>query len=53
MWHDVDGKVHRKLHASHATLVLVRPDGSIGYRRQPADGTGLLEHLGRYLVRRG
>jgi 2-polyprenyl-6-methoxyphenol hydroxylase-like FAD-dependent oxidoreductase len=53
VWHDVDGKVHRKLHASHATLVLVRPDGYIGYRCQPADETGLLEYMGRYLVRKG
>jgi 2-polyprenyl-6-methoxyphenol hydroxylase-like FAD-dependent oxidoreductase len=52
VWIDTDGRVHQKLHASDQALVLVRPDGYIGYRCQPASGDALLEYLGRYLVRK-
>ncbi|HQR08828.1 MAG TPA: FAD-dependent monooxygenase [Gemmatales bacterium] len=49
VWLDADGTVHRQLGANDNTLVLVRPDGYIGYRCQPADGKALLQYLGRYL----
>jgi hypothetical protein len=50
-WLDTEGRLHQKLHATRATLILVRPDGYIGYRCQPADGETLVEYLGRYLLR--
>jgi 2-polyprenyl-6-methoxyphenol hydroxylase-like FAD-dependent oxidoreductase len=49
-WLDVDGRLHQKLHANGRTLILVRPDGYIGYRCQPADGGALLTYMSRYLV---
>jgi 2-polyprenyl-6-methoxyphenol hydroxylase-like FAD-dependent oxidoreductase len=49
-WIDGTGHLHEKLHATIATCVLVRPDGYIGFRSQPADGPWLLEYLGRFLV---
>lgn len=52
-WLDTDGRVHQKLHASQSTLILVRPDGYIGYRCQPADGEALMKYLDGYLVRKG
>jgi 2-polyprenyl-6-methoxyphenol hydroxylase-like FAD-dependent oxidoreductase len=51
-WIDYKGKVHEMLHATNPTLVVVRPDGYIGYRCQPADGKLLLDYLGRFLVRK-
>jgi 2-polyprenyl-6-methoxyphenol hydroxylase-like FAD-dependent oxidoreductase len=50
VWLDVDGRLHRKLHANDRTLLLVRPDGYIGYRCQPADGEALRTYMSRYLV---
>ena len=41
VWFDQEGVVHRKFHATGPALVLVRPDGYVGYRCQPADGDGL------------
>jgi hypothetical protein len=32
------------------TLILIRPDGYIGDRCQPADGAGLKAYMSRYLV---
>ncbi|MCW5891192.1 MAG: FAD-dependent monooxygenase [bacterium] len=49
-WIDTEGRLHDRLHATVATLVVVRPDGYVGFRCQPADGHGLLAYLGRYLV---
>jgi FAD binding domain len=49
-WRDVDGRVHEKLHANGPTLVLVRPDGYIGYRGQPADADSLQRYLRRFLL---
>jgi hypothetical protein len=51
-WLDSRGRVYEKLHVTQPALVVVRPDGYIGYRCQPADGKALLEYLGRYLVRK-
>ena len=50
VWLDVEGRLHEKLHANDRTLILVRPDGYIGYRCQPADGHALTTHMSRYLV---
>jgi 2-polyprenyl-6-methoxyphenol hydroxylase-like FAD-dependent oxidoreductase len=50
-WVDSTGVIHQKLAATSPTLILVRPDGYIGFRAQPADGAALLEHLATYLVR--
>jgi hypothetical protein len=52
VWLDTQGRVYQKLHATECALVLVRPDGYIGYRSQPADAKSLLEYLDRYLVRK-
>ena len=49
-WIDVDGELYRRLGAHKPTLVLVRPDGYIGFRCQPADGEALLAHLRNYLT---
>jgi hypothetical protein len=50
VWLDAAGKLHEKLAATHNTLILVRPDGYVGFRCQPADGAALTEYLGRYLT---
>jgi hypothetical protein len=51
-WIDVSGRVHKKLHSSDSSLFLVRPDGYIGYRCQPATANDLLNYLGRFLFRK-
>jgi 2-polyprenyl-6-methoxyphenol hydroxylase-like FAD-dependent oxidoreductase len=50
---DTEGRLHQKLHATRTTLILVRPDGYIGFRCQPADGKRLEEYLCGYLLRKG
>lgn len=50
VWIDVEGRLHRQLGASDHTLILVRPDGYIGYRCQPADADALVKYLDHYLV---
>jgi hypothetical protein len=52
-WIDPDGRLHQKLHANDPTLILVRPDGYIGFRCQPADGQELTRFLDSYLIRKG
>ena len=52
VWIDPAGQARLQLAATAPTLILVRPDGYIGYRSQPADGAALVAHLGRYLVSR-
>ena len=42
---DPEGTVHRRYHADHPVLCLVRPDGSIGFLSRPADGDALLGYL--------
>ncbi len=46
---DVDGRVHQLLGVHDRTVILVRPDGYIGYRCQPADGNALSKYLDAYL----
>jgi 2-polyprenyl-6-methoxyphenol hydroxylase-like FAD-dependent oxidoreductase len=41
--------VHRRYAAAAPTLYLIRPDGYVSYRSQPAEASGLLAHLGKYL----
>ena len=50
VWFDTTGRLHQKLHAGESTLIVVRPDGYIGYRCQPADGASLMTYLSRYLT---
>ena len=50
-WVDADGRAHRTLGATNRALLLVRPDGYVGYRGQPADSDALAAHMDRYLVR--
>ncbi|WP_425614202.1 FAD-dependent monooxygenase [Anatilimnocola sp. NA78] len=52
VWFDLEGRVYEKLHVTGNALFLVRPDGYIGFRCQPADGNALLEHLSRYMARK-
>jgi 2-polyprenyl-6-methoxyphenol hydroxylase-like FAD-dependent oxidoreductase len=52
VWLDPGGSVRRLIGAREAALALVRPDGYLGYRGQPATWEGLHGHLGRYLTDR-
>jgi hypothetical protein len=53
VWLDTEGRLHQRLHANNQTLILVRPDGYIGFRCQPADGQELMTFLDKYLIRKG
>nr|WP_275586358.1 FAD-dependent monooxygenase [Geodermatophilus normandii] len=44
--HDVDGEAHRLYGAQAGALYLIRPDGYVGHRAQPAESRGVLEFLG-------
>ncbi|MGL6095578.1 MAG: FAD-dependent monooxygenase [Fimbriiglobus sp.] len=46
---DPDGTAHDKYGARSACLYLIRPDGYIAFRTQPADGTMLTEYLRTWL----
>jgi hypothetical protein len=48
--HDAHGAAHRRYGAGSECLFLVRPDGYVGYRSQPALLDPLMEHLGRIFV---
>ncbi|MBI2824888.1 MAG: FAD-dependent monooxygenase [Planctomycetia bacterium] len=47
---DSDLAMHKRYGAGARTLYLIRPDGYVGYRSQPAELAGLLAHLDEYLV---
>lgn len=47
---DPGGIVRKRLGARATALVLVRPDGYVAYRAQPALWEGLQAYLGRYLI---
>jgi len=49
VWMDSSGDLHHRLGVQDPTLLLVRPDGYIGFRSQPADRQTLLSHLSSYL----
>lgn len=48
--HDDDGALHRRYGARSECLYLLRPDGYVAYRNQPADGDKLLAYLNRIFV---
>ena len=50
VWVDTEARAHEQLGAHEATLILVRPDGYIGFRCQPADGTALRTYMQSYLI---
>ncbi len=52
-WIDTEGRLYDKLHAGDGALVLVRPDGYIGYRCHARDAATLRAHLAQYLVPKG
>ncbi len=45
LWHDPDMAVHRRFGASGECLYLLRPDGYIGFRSQPASLEPLMDYL--------
>lgn len=47
---DPDGELHQRYGAAHSALYLVRPDGYVGFRSQPAEPTPLFDYLDRLLV---
>ncbi|HEY8517033.1 MAG TPA: FAD-dependent monooxygenase [Candidatus Binatia bacterium] len=47
---DPEQTMHRRYAAGHETLYLIRPDGYVGHRSQPADADALRAHLEGYLV---
>lgn len=47
---DDGGRLHARLGAGAECLYLIRPDGYVGFRSQPADGGALIRHLGGYLA---
>lgn len=49
VWRDQRGATHARLGAHGPTAYLVRPDGYVGWRGQPAEPAGLAEHLATYL----
>jgi 2-polyprenyl-6-methoxyphenol hydroxylase-like FAD-dependent oxidoreductase len=49
VWLDRHGTVRQSVGARETALALVRPDGYLAYRSQPASWEGLDEHLRRYL----
>jgi 2-polyprenyl-6-methoxyphenol hydroxylase-like FAD-dependent oxidoreductase len=49
-WLDPPGAVRRFLGARRPAVALVRPDGYLGYRGQPAGRADLYRHLDRYLA---
>jgi 2-polyprenyl-6-methoxyphenol hydroxylase-like FAD-dependent oxidoreductase len=51
-WLDVEGQLQQQIAADDRAVIVVRPDGYIGYRGQPADAARLEQYLDRYLVRK-
>jgi 2-polyprenyl-6-methoxyphenol hydroxylase-like FAD-dependent oxidoreductase len=50
-WIDVTGRLYDKLHSVHPMLVLIRPDGYIGFRAQTGQRDALLKYMDTYLNR--
>ncbi len=50
VWMDTQAQAHEQLHAKESTLILVRPDGYIGFRCQPADGAALYKYMQSYMI---
>lgn len=51
-WVDSAGDLRRIVGATDSALALVRPDGYLGYRGQPASWDDLRRYLDRYLIAR-
>jgi 2-polyprenyl-6-methoxyphenol hydroxylase-like FAD-dependent oxidoreductase len=49
-WNDATGRLYEQLGVTERALLVVRPDGYIGYRAQPADGQKLAKYLDKYLI---
>ena len=49
-WLDSDGGARQRLGARETALALIRPDGYLAYRGQPASWEGLRGYLGRWIV---
>jgi 2-polyprenyl-6-methoxyphenol hydroxylase-like FAD-dependent oxidoreductase len=49
---DAESAIHRAYGAASECLYLIRPDGYVAFRSQPADGGALGAYLGRVLVTR-
>lgn len=47
---DPEARMHAEYGAAAETLFLVRPDGYVGYRSQPAEWKGLRDYLARILI---
>jgi hypothetical protein len=47
---DTTSAMHQRHAAAEPTIVLLRPDGYVGFRAQPADAAALLRHLDSYLI---
>jgi hypothetical protein len=47
---DPEGATHRRYGAGAECLYLVRPDGYVAFRSQPADGDALMQYLERIFV---
>jgi 2-polyprenyl-6-methoxyphenol hydroxylase-like FAD-dependent oxidoreductase len=50
VWLDPEGKVHARYGAGSECVYLVRPDGYVGFRSQPADQAALERSLARVLI---
>lgn len=48
---DATGNLYKKLHLTHPALLLIRPDGYIALRSQPASAETLLAFMSTYLQR--
>ena len=47
---DPDGNAHNAYGAGAECLYVIRPDGHVGYRSQPIQPEGVLEHLQSILI---
>ncbi|HEY1601620.1 MAG TPA: FAD-dependent monooxygenase [Pirellulales bacterium] len=47
---DSDLSLHNRYGAGLSALYLIRPDGYVGFRSQPANGDALIAHLAKYLL---
>jgi len=50
VWLDADGSVHERFGAGSECLYLIRPDGHVGFRAQPARQESLESYLSRVLL---
>ncbi len=48
---DPEGALHQHFHSGAESLSLIRPDGYVGFRSQPAEGRHLLHYLNTFFIR--